>query len=338
MASRGTAQQQAGLQRAAMQQGADTQMQYAAQLAELRSREQERARQLGGYMREQAASQEAARQRQALSGAATGALGSLAKIFTGTEGAVDAAATEAARVEESKKLLGTDFPGAAKLTGSDIASALGMTGGTSVASPAAAGTGAVAGATLANAAAPQNEIEADLAAQDRSLASIDPSVRAYLGPSEADVQQSGLALGGYQEPVSGRNRLVTGDGIARGTRMVPMTESEKAMKLQADQENLTRLQAGRSTLGQSFSNVPSAVPRISSGGGRDFETQGLQSTLDIRPQGREPSQAQSTPLTTAGFPTSPAAEQVELLRQQRPGRMPRRASMKKTPGGGGYGL
>ena len=86
MASRGTAQQQAGLQRAAMQQGADTQAQYAAQLAELRSREQERARQLGGYMREQVASQEAARQRQALSGAATGALGSLAKIFTGTEG------------------------------------------------------------------------------------------------------------------------------------------------------------------------------------------------------------------------------------------------------------
>lgn len=81
-ASRGTAQQQAGLQRAAMQQGADVQAQYAAQLSELRSREQERARaMLGGVEQLDAerAAKSAQRQRQGLNQGVTGAITPLAQ-------------------------------------------------------------------------------------------------------------------------------------------------------------------------------------------------------------------------------------------------------------------
>jgi hypothetical protein len=80
--NRGTAQQQAGLQRAAMQQGADVQAQYAAQLSELRSREQERARAALGYMEQlsaERAAKEAQRGRQALSQGIAGAIVPLAQ-------------------------------------------------------------------------------------------------------------------------------------------------------------------------------------------------------------------------------------------------------------------
>lgn len=81
-ASRGTAQQQAGLQRAAMQQGADVQAQYAAQLSELRSREQERARAMLGSIEQleaERAAKSAQRQRQALSQGIAGAVVPLAQ-------------------------------------------------------------------------------------------------------------------------------------------------------------------------------------------------------------------------------------------------------------------
>lgn len=83
-AARGTAQQQAGLQREAMRVGQETGAQYAAQLAELRAREQERAM-MGVAAGQRAlsalAGEEAQRKRQELSGAITGTLGSLAKVF-----------------------------------------------------------------------------------------------------------------------------------------------------------------------------------------------------------------------------------------------------------------
>jgi hypothetical protein len=83
-AARGTAQQQAGLQREAMRVGQDTGAQYAAQLSELRSREQERAM-MGVAAGQRAlsalAGEEAQRKRQELSGAISGTLGSLAKVF-----------------------------------------------------------------------------------------------------------------------------------------------------------------------------------------------------------------------------------------------------------------
>lgn len=83
-AARGTAQQQAGLQREAMRVGQETGAQYAAQLAELRAREQERAM-MGVASGQRAlsalAGEEAQRKRQELSGAISGTLGSLAKVF-----------------------------------------------------------------------------------------------------------------------------------------------------------------------------------------------------------------------------------------------------------------
>ena len=69
MANRGTAQQQAGLQRQAMQQAPEVQARYAAQLADLRSKEQEHARSQLAYYEGQRAAAEAKRKREALSGA-----------------------------------------------------------------------------------------------------------------------------------------------------------------------------------------------------------------------------------------------------------------------------
>lgn len=349
-AARGTAQQQAGLQRAAMQQGADVQAQYAAQLAELRSREQERARAALGELEQMdamRAARSAQRQRQGLAQAIGGAITPLAQQLLTPK---SPAQVEADRIAEASKLLGADYAsmgatGGGGISSEQAAQALGFGGAAapsiaSAVAPVVAGVGAaVAGAGPAAGAAPANEIEAELAAQDQSLASLDPSVRAAMGPSAADIEQSGLAaFGGVPDPtsVSGRNRLVTGNGIERGTRMVPVTASEQAMKLQSDQENLANLQAGRSSMGSGIFSVRSAIPKISSGGGRDFETQNLQLASDIRPASEEPTQAQMAPLTTAGFPTSPAMESVEALRQKRQNRMPR--SMKRVPGGGGFGF
>lgn len=69
MANRGTAQQQAGLQRQAMQQAPEIQARYASQLADLRSKEQERASSQLAYYEGQRAAADAKRKREALSGA-----------------------------------------------------------------------------------------------------------------------------------------------------------------------------------------------------------------------------------------------------------------------------
>jgi len=83
-ASRGTAQQQAGMQREAMRVGQDVNAQYASQLADLRSREQERA--MMGVSRGQmaladVAQQEAARKRQELAGFVEGVGGMAARLL-----------------------------------------------------------------------------------------------------------------------------------------------------------------------------------------------------------------------------------------------------------------
>lgn len=73
-ASRGTAQQQAGLRREAMNRNVEAQTQYAAQLAELRSREQERARETAALLRAQKAREEGITARSAASKFAEGLL------------------------------------------------------------------------------------------------------------------------------------------------------------------------------------------------------------------------------------------------------------------------
>ena len=84
-AARGTAQQQAGLQREAMRVGQDVNAQYASQLADLRAREQERARM--GVSRGQMAladvsREEAARKRQELAGFVEGVGGMAARVLS----------------------------------------------------------------------------------------------------------------------------------------------------------------------------------------------------------------------------------------------------------------
>ena len=87
-AARGTAQQQAGLQREALRVGQDVQAQYAAQLADIRSREQERARMgvaMGQSQLAKLAAEEADRKRAELAGFVTGVGGMAAKLLVPEE-------------------------------------------------------------------------------------------------------------------------------------------------------------------------------------------------------------------------------------------------------------
>jgi len=87
-AARGTAQQQAGLQREALRVGQDVQAQYSAQLADLRAREQERARMgvaMGQSQLAKLAAEEADRKRAELAGFVTGVGGMAAKLLVPEE-------------------------------------------------------------------------------------------------------------------------------------------------------------------------------------------------------------------------------------------------------------
>lgn len=102
-AARGTAQQQAGLQREALRVGQDVQAQYAAQLADLRAREQERARMgvaMGQSQLAKLAAEEADRKRAELAGFVTGVGGMAAKLGLGgtTPGAPTATGLSAEQV------------------------------------------------------------------------------------------------------------------------------------------------------------------------------------------------------------------------------------------------
>lgn len=91
LANRGTAQQRAGLQRQAMQQAPGVQAQYASQLADLRSREQERAASQVALIEGSRAAAEAARKRAALSGSMQSAvsMGTKLGMAAGSPGPVD---------------------------------------------------------------------------------------------------------------------------------------------------------------------------------------------------------------------------------------------------------
>lgn len=101
-AQRGTAQQQAGLARDAMTAGADVQARYASQLAELRSREQERAREAAAYLRNQKAREDALIARQTASKFAEGALTPLVQqLVTPGVGSAGLTPEEAAAYNEA---------------------------------------------------------------------------------------------------------------------------------------------------------------------------------------------------------------------------------------------
>lgn len=103
LANRGTAQQQAGLQRQVMHQAPEVQARYASGLADLRSREQENARNTLVAMEAKRAGAEAQRLRQSAAGAVSG-VGSALTAF-GTAAMTPDPAGEAAKAKEFKDSL-----------------------------------------------------------------------------------------------------------------------------------------------------------------------------------------------------------------------------------------
>jgi hypothetical protein len=178
MANRGTAQQQAGLQRQAMQQAPEVQARYAAQLADLRSKEQEHARSQLAYYEGQRAAAEAKRKREALSGAIGSAVSMGTKLGMAA-GAPDAAG-QAAKDEALKKALGIGAPASGGISSAEAGTAL------FGAAPAAAGVAAAPAASMA--AAPVGRT-----ASGTSFSDFDPSVAASLKtgtPGYEDVEQA----------------------------------------------------------------------------------------------------------------------------------------------------
>lgn len=180
MANRGTAQQQAGLQRQAMQQAPEVQARYAAQLADLRSKEQEHARSQLAYYEGQRAAAEAKRKREALSGAIGSAVSMGTKLGMAA-GAPDVAG-QAAKDEALKKALGIGAPATGGISSAEAGTAL------FGAAPAAAGVAAAPAAGMAAASAPVART-----ASGTSFSDLDPSVAASLKtgtPGYEDVEQA----------------------------------------------------------------------------------------------------------------------------------------------------
>jgi hypothetical protein len=315
--------------RVSAQQLADTQAQYSAQLSDLRSREQERARAMLGSIEQleaERAAKSAQRQRQALSQGIAGAVVPLAQQLLTPK---TAAEVEADRQKESAAMGFSGQQPAASMSSGELASALGFLPGAAAAAAPAVAAGvasAVSGAAGAPSAggAGSNEIESMLAQQDQTLASLDPSVRAAIGPSAADVQQSGLAAAGLD---------TTPAYVRRG--LAPVTASERQM--QAD--TLAGLQAQRQS-GMGLGPVPTGPygSRVGTKTGMDAETRDIQASIDINKSmspfmktslGGE--QVAPAPLTGDFQPTI-----TDELRKQRPGRMPRRP--RPVRGGGGLAL
>lgn len=235
MANRGTAQQQAGLQRQVLQQAPEVQARYASQLADLRSAEQERARNTYAFMEARRAASEAQRQRSSLASAAEGSLGSLAKfgIAAFSPDATAQAASQAASDSALKQALGIGAaPAAGGLSSAGAAEALGFTAG-----PAAAAAPVAASAPVA-AAAPVGTTAAGT-----SLADLDPSVAAALKtgtPGFEDVEQA--------DPNSQYQNFAGAFGGSTRAYQPGLTTSERAAQQSAEAASLAQRQATFDTL------------------------------------------------------------------------------------------
>lgn len=328
-AARGTAQQQAGLQREAMRVAQDTGAQYAAQLAELRAREQERAM-MGVAAGQRAlsalAGEEAQRKRQELAGAISGTLGGLAKVFL-PSGPADAAATEAARQEEARKLLGEDY---AKIPGSGVSSteaaeALGFTQApaASAARAAAGGAAAVAPAAQAPAAA-QSGYEslytgpsiqtAPTANQQRIEADAAMTYMAMRDPSKTAMAREYFAQGPSPEAAAATNERLRAERTLATANVTPGPVAP-------GQKDYT---AGMSGNQGTFATLADRA----------------EANAAVSPFMKSPAeQGASASLAPTKMPTafSYQGEQTEGLRKARPGRMPRRPGQ-VVRGGGGLGL
>ena len=303
--------------RVSAQQLADTQAQYSAQLSDLRSREQERARAMLGSIEQleaERAAKSAQRQRQALSQGIAGAVVPLAQQLLTPK---TAAEVEADRQKESAAMGFSGQQPAESMSSGELASALGFSPGAAAAgaTPAVASTLAAAvagGAGAAPAAQPGYE----------SL---------YTGPS---IQTA---------PSANQQRI---EQEAAMTAMAMRDPSKTAMAREyfapakpGAQDTLADLQSQRQT-GMGLGAIPTGPygSRVGTQTGMDAETRDIQSRIDINKSmspfmktslGGE--QVAPAPLT-GDFQTTITDE----LRQQRPGRMPRRP--RPIRGGGGLAL
>jgi hypothetical protein len=301
--------------RVSAQQLADTQAQYSAQLSDLRSREQERARAMLGSIEQleaERAAKSAQRQRQALSQGIAGAVVPLAQQLLTPK---TAAEVEADRQKESAAMGFSGQQPAESMSSGELASALGFSPGAAAAgaTPAVASTLAAAvagGAGAAPAAQPGYE----------SL---------YTGPS---IQTA---------PSANQQRI---EQEAAMTAMAMRDPSKTAMAREyfapakpGAQDTLADLQSQRQT-GMGLGAIPTGPygSRVGTQTGMDAETRDIQSRIDINKSmspfmktslGGE--QVAPAPLTGDFQPTI-----TDELRKQRPGRMPRRP--RPVRGGGGY--
>lgn len=314
--------------RVSAQQLADTQAQYSAQLSDLRSREQERARAMLGSIEQleaERAAKSAQRQRQALSQGIAGAVVPLAQQLLTPK---TAAEVEADRQKESAAMGFSGQQPAASMSSGELASALGFSPGTAAAgaTPAVASTLAAA-VTGAPGAAP--------AAQPgyESL---------YTGPS---IQTA---------PSANQQRI---EQEAAMTAMAMRDPSKTAMAREyfapakpGAQDTLADLQSQRSLATANVGPPQSIDYMAGMGGGEgDFGMGGqgffsksaetLAAAKEFSPYARSTftkpdvgtEQVAPAPLTGDFQPTI-----TDELRKQRPGRMPRRPS--PVRGGGGFAL
>jgi hypothetical protein len=301
MAQRGTAQQQAGLQREAMRQGVDVQAQYASQLAELRAREQERARQAvseGQMALAKVAREDAKRKREELAGFIGGTLGMATKAFVPGGGATGPAA-----------------------------------GGKPTLRMGGAETN-VAGQTLADAAA----IAGGAAGAGRE------PVTAVASPGKATGAQVASELGlDIAQPV-----MSTRSYQQRNPGMPGVTAREAALNPSAIMERLRQernlaFQPEAAARGIEEGRFSKAVAAPAAEGPDTFASLADRAAVQkelapvMLPVAQQGAPAPMVP-TVEPMAFSYQGEQAETLRKQRPGRMPRRPAMKKTPGGGGFAL
>lgn len=300
MAQRGTAQQQAGMQREAMRQGADVQAQYASQLAELRAREQERARMAvsqGQMALSEVAARDAKRKRDELAGFIGGTLGMATKAFVPGGGATGPAAggKPALRMGGAEtNARGQTLADAAAIAGG--AAGEGLAPVTAVASP-----GTATGAQVAS------ELGLDIAQPVMSTR----SYQQRTGMPGVTVREAALNPSAIMENLrQERNLAFQSEAAARG---IEEGRSTKPVSAQVEQgpDTFASL-ADRAAVQKEMAPV----------------------MLPVAQQGAP------TPMTPTVEPMafSYQGEQAETLRKQRPGRMPRRPAMKKIPGGGGFAL
>lgn len=301
--------------RVSAQQLADTQAQYSAQLSDLRSREQERARAMLGSIEQleaERAAKSAQRQRQALSQGIAGAVVPLAQQLLTPK---TAAEVEADRQKESAAMGFSGQQPAESMSYGELASALAPGAAAAGATPAVASTLAAAvtgGAGAAPAAQPGYE----------SL---------YTGPS---IQTA---------PSANQQRI---EQEAAMTAMAMRDPSKTAMAREyfapakpGAQDTLAGLQSQRQT-GMGLGAIPTGPygSRVGTQTGMDAETRDIQARIDINKSmspftktSLDGEQVAPAPLTGDFQPTI-----TEELRKQRPGRMPRRP--RPIRGGGGLAL